>query len=439
MSSQFDEKLIQQIRDTFDNYEDNQADYGWLELRKKYPAQKHRKSAFYYWAGSAAAVLLLAFGIWVISNNASLEPINKKDENTALTGRPPGHIRIESQKNTAEKQIIQPGTVENKTQAYSYTSNTAQNIRASVKSLQTMPGAPAGISDMRPEDNYAPNTSVMQTEILAMDTVTAAAKTGSGFLPADKDKTVLAQNTVEVSAKRSLTDIAMEPSDKNEEKNEVRKLSFSVYAGSFISYADGSSNKVNLGAGFSSDIVLAKNLRLSAGLALSKNDLSFKSEIPLTARNSFTSAYNSPHTMMSSLKVISYDLEGYDASLLGLDIPVNLTYVLDEKKNELFVSAGISSGTFITESYTYYYQSRGAGNGRLPEAAPAFNKDEVQSELGGFEFARMLNFSIGMGYPVGKQNKLIVEPFLKYPLKGIGEENLRFGTGGINLKFNFKK
>jgi len=143
--------------------------------------------------------------------------------------------------------------------------------------------------------------------------------------------------------------------------------------------------------------------------------------------------------MMSSLKVISYDLEGYDASLLGLDIPVNLTYVLDEKKNELFVSAGISSGTFINESYTYYYQSHGAGNGRLPDAAPAVNKDEVQSELGGFEFARMLNFSFGMGYPIGKQNKLIVEPFLKYPLKGIGEENLRFGAGGINLKFNFKK
>ena len=48
------------------------------------------------------------------------------------------------------------------------------------------------------------------------------------------------------------------------------------------------------------------------------------------------------------MKVLSYNLEGYDTSLLGLDIPVNLTYMLSEKKNDLFISAGISSGTFLT-------------------------------------------------------------------------------------------
>src|SRR5690606_35459037 len=137
----------------------------------------------------------------------------------------------------------------------------------------------------------------------------SAAQTGLGFAAADKkDKTVLAQNSTETPIKRSLADIAMEPAEKEKEKKEDRRLSFSVYAGSFISYADGSSNKINLGAGFSSDIALTKNLRLSAGLALSKNDLSFKNEIPLTARNSFASVYNSPEVMMSSLKVISYDL-----------------------------------------------------------------------------------------------------------------------------------
>jgi hypothetical protein len=48
----------------------------------------------------------------------------------------------------------------------------------------------------------------------------------------------------------------------------------------------------------------------------------------------------------------------------------------------------------------------------------------------------MLNLAIGFGYPVGN-NRLILEPFLKYPLDGLGSQNLRFGAGGINLKFNF--
>jgi hypothetical protein len=50
----------------------------------------------------------------------------------------------------------------------------------------------------------------------------------------------------------------------------------------------------------------------------------------------------------------------------------------------------------------------------------------------------MLNVSFGMGYPLGKSNRLIIEPFLKYPLDGLGAQQIRFGAGGLNLKINFK-
>jgi hypothetical protein len=49
----------------------------------------------------------------------------------------------------------------------------------------------------------------------------------------------------------------------------------------------------------------------------------------------------------------------------------------------------------------------------------------------------MLNLSFGLTYPVGK-NHLVVEPFLKYPLQGLGEQQIRFGAGGLNLKFNLE-
>jgi len=441
MSSQFDEKLIQKIRDAFDHYEDGQADYGWLELRKVYPAQSGRKSkpALYNWIGSAAAVLLLAFGAWALLQDLSPEALVKEESKAAVIKKS-GIKELEKQKNMAEKHHSSFGRagaakMADTKKQLAYSAHTS-SVKVPLKSPETV-SAGLNIKDEGAEAEAIYATAELSTK--AADTNTASlntflAETGS----ASNDKTLLAQNTGEIPAKRSLTDIALEPSEKNDEKKEGRKVSFSIYAGSFISYADGSSNKINLGAGFSSDIALTKNLKLSAGLALSKNDLSFKHDIPLTARNSFTSAYNSPVGLTASIKVMSYDLKSYDASLLGLDIPLNLTYILDEKKNELFISAGISSGTFINESYTYYYQSQGAGNGRLPEAVPAVNKDEVQSELSSFEFARMLNFSFGMGYPIGRKNKLIIEPFLKYPLKSIGEEDLRFGAGGINLKFNFK-
>jgi hypothetical protein len=43
-----------------------------------------------------------------------------------------------------------------------------------------------------------------------------------------------------------------------------------------------------------------------------------------------------------------------------------------------------------------------------------------------------------MGYPLGKSNRLIIEPFLKYPLAGLGAQQIHFGAGGLNLKINFK-
>ncbi|MGZ3767731.1 MAG: hypothetical protein ACXVA2_23910, partial [Mucilaginibacter sp.] len=54
-----------------------------------------------------------------------------------------------------------------------------------------------------------------------------------------------------------------------------------------------------------------------------------------------------------------------------------------------------------------------------------------------FYFGKTLNFSFGTGYSVGR-NRLIIEPFLKYPLEGLGAQQIRFGAGGLNLKFNFQ-
>ena len=123
--------------------------------------------------------------------------------------------------------------------------------------------------------------------------------------------------------------------------------------------------------------------------------------------------------------------KNYNANLVGLDVPVNLKYEFNPQKNDIYVSAGFSSGTFINESYTYLY------------SYPSFNSTEAQTKnettsksFNSFYFAKTLNFAVGMGYPFGK-NRLVIEPFLKYPLDGLGSQQLKFGAGGLNLKFNF--
>jgi len=127
-------------------------------------------------------------------------------------------------------------------------------------------------------------------------------------------------------------------------------------------------------------------------------------------------------------------VSAYNVSLTGLDIPLNIKYEFNPQKNDSYILAGLSSGTFITENFTYRYDNTPNAFGvssNLPDAT-------TKRSFSRFDFARTLNLSIGMGYQISKQNRLIIEPFLKYPLSGLGSEQIKFGAGGLNLRFKFQ-
>ncbi len=236
-------------------------------------------------------------------------------------------------------------------------------------------------------------------------------------------------------AKEKQMDVA-----KNEEKMKTdRKVRFSIYAATYFNYAKGSDNEVNVGAGFTSDIPLTTHLKLVTGVTLAQNSLNFTGGVPVTAQQTALVAASAPrataalYASSTFAPVAKPTFQGYNASLVGLDIPVNLKYEFSPQKNSAYISAGVSSGTFVDETYTYKYNY------------PAFFSPSVQQTQGttahnsfnNFYFAKTLNVAFGLGYPFGK-NRLIVEPFLKYPLDGLGAQQLRFGAGGVNLKFNFQ-
>jgi hypothetical protein len=223
---------------------------------------------------------------------------------------------------------------------------------------------------------------------------------------------------------------------KTEEKDIDKKVRFGVYAATFVNYAKGSNNQINAGAGFTSDIKLTKNLKLSTGVALAQNTLSYNSAPPITADAvSKTQALASYRADLFSTATAFPVLKNYNASLIGLDIPMNIKYEFNPQKSDAYISAGLSSGTFINEAYTSVY---GFAPSSIAAGAPQQTTDEVtRKNFSGFYFAKTLNVSFGVGYPVGKGNRLIIEPFLKYPLSGLGSQQIQFGAAGLNLKLNF--
>ena len=151
------------------------------------------------------------------------------------------------------------------------------------------------------------------------------------------------------------------------------------------------------------------------------------------ARPSFTYGAASPSSLgLATINntAVTTTFKDYNASLVGLDIPVNLKYEFNPQQSDTYISAGLSSGTFINESYTsqYNYSSFFSPSSQETQA------ETTTKSFNGFYFAKTLNVAFGVGYPLGK-NHLVIEPFLKYPLEGLGSQQIRFGSGGINLKF----
>jgi hypothetical protein len=464
MDEQFDNKLTNHIREVFDNYEHPGVEYGWEQLRKKFPAEQKRNKVAWLWWSSAAAmiIVLLGIGIWynkqdTAVNNLAVKPAVKKqqpaiDEQKPANNSTPNTIASATTdqpviaKNNAPV-FINPGIppihynapVTNPVNplpanADVNTAAQAQQVMANSAAPNITPtGKPALIATSSPAiDSQKLVNNITNQPQLAATTQNGQAQTNNN----------VAANNITKKPAKTMADMFAEdklnqPAKKNDpDKQNSKKVNFSIYAATYFNYAEGSANQINAGAGFTSDFRLSKNLKLSTGVALAQNSLSYNSSPPQSpSANGFVAsapAAKQQDALFATSAVLPV-FKNYNASLVGLDIPINIKYEFNPEKSDAYISAGLSSGTFINESYTYRYAY---ANGTAYSASPP-EEQTTHNSFNNFYFGKTLNLSFGVGYPVGG-NRLIIEPFVKYPLGGLGAQDIRFGAGGINLKFSFK-
>lgn len=475
MDDQFDKKLSSRITEVFDHYEYPTADAGWTELRKKFPVKEERKIAWLWW-GSAAAILLvfLGLGIWFTNKpdaviNVATNHVDKPQQQAdtiAGTTNKAGGKRVDSMvtpapfHDSADKvNAVATDPLNQKMHSYdglgigSKTPNRGQTDSQPYKSVTGINNAtnPATVLGAA---NKADATDVNTGSTAVIASTTPAIKQPDtaqivGDKPAAQQmakvsspvmvNNATANNTAAMQSAKTLADMFKQdqPQRKKEavDKKDLKKVNFSVYAATYFNYAEGSANRVNAGAGFTSDIRLSKNIKLSTGVSLAQNTLSYASTPPLEAGRALADAAPAIKTTgyFNTTATVA-EFQNYNASLVGLDIPLNIKFEFNPQKTDAYISAGFSSGTFIDERYTYSYAYK--TNGLTDKTVPTQDQTTTSS-FNNFYFAKTLNLSFGIGYPVGK-NRLIVEPFLKYPLAGLGTQDIRFGAGGVNLKFSFK-
>lgn len=470
MYDQFDKKLAERIKYVFDAYEDDSYDIGWKELRKRYPASKKRRSLI-YWMSTAAAIAVLALGTWLY------EKQGKETETIARTEKPKLPVPKESVRDTrgwkalhgqkpttymeddlanastgrkGKERLLQDGTEPSATSAETspraalfsnLIADKANNSTRGNESLNHELGSD-NLGDVTATAKNTAQTSTGEPVEKMAEIKTGPAKTTvTGSVHAaengESEKAVapLSQEEYNRLQGERLANIKNIPSVKETREKQAAKVSLGFFAGSYMNYAEGSKGGMNAGVGLSSEIGITKRLRLSTGVALARNTLKYDKMIPSQAADVFLATPSQSETLLASTfqaktSSLSYSINGYDASLLGLDFPVDVKYMLMENKRELYVVAGLSSNLFLDEAYTYNYEYNTNSND--------YPNEKTTGSTNTFDFARMLNLSIGFGYPVGKQNKLSFEPFVKYPLGGLGSQDIRFGSAGLNLKLSFR-
>ncbi|MCQ6958864.1 outer membrane beta-barrel protein [Mucilaginibacter aquariorum] len=461
MDEQFDNKLTNHIREVFDNYEHPGAEHGWEQLRKKFPAEKkHNKVAWLWWSSAAALILVfLSIALWYNNqdkpaNNIALKPAVKQQpvikDTSAINSTSPiskqQPVIAQSNKSASSKPYVSPylPSIGIAPTAKNATGISGENpvpvvvqqptviatqppAIAQAKQPATVTAVPAVIDSQKVINNIANQPQLANTNQPAANSTVQPAVTGSvnsmvKQRPAKTMDAMFAEDKLRQTAKNNSAD-----------KQADKKVNFSVYAATYFNYAEGSTNQINAGAGITSDFRISRKLKLSTGVALAQNTLNYNTAAPSAANSMMAAAPALKQEALFATTAVLPVFKNYNANLVGLDIPINIKYEFNPQKNDTYISAGLSSGTFIDENYTYNYTySNGASS-----TSNAQDQQTSHNSFNNFYFAKMLNLSFGVGYPVGG-NRLIVEPFVKYPLGGLGAQDIRFGAGGVNLKFSFK-
>lgn len=476
---QLDNEFKKRMKEVFDNYEDDTPHEGWALLREKYPENQSNRAGAWLWryAGIAAVLLaVLSIGLWfnmpregaknlIVKNGPHKGPIvvnphaivkNKQhatgsssniarqQPNTVVNGTP-GATKpaiagpaIAKQNSFSMHHVNNTPIVNNYPASSAAINNNTQNIVA----YQPAPasGPNAGTLHVNKPVTGDAQTGVTPPIINNNDKKPGATKQSTGLVLAmlDTNKKVPAPVAKKQPDKsiQSMFDndsrYAAAHNNTNNFKIKTRGVVFGVYAATYINYSKGSNNQFNAGGGVSADIKLTENLSIVTGVAIAQNSFNYNTLtgtspiVPASAAMAFNAHGNA--AVLEQLSPTSKDL---NASLVDLDVPVDLKYIFNPKKGNLYIAAGLSSGGFINETYNYS-TSYNIDNNTQPTQDATTKKS-----FDNFYFAKMLNLSFGIGYPMGNGSKLFIEPFVKYPIAGMGDQHILFGSGGVNLKFNF--
>lgn len=457
MKEQFDKALRDHIKDTFDQYDDLMGDDGWKKFQKKVRNKKRRIIALWSFPTGIAAALALLWlinlnpeiadqNIQKIANNASsadkkLKSVTKEASNEGMSNPLAGKDEYDKQNSSipTKKQLLadKKFLVQNKDE-----SKKDFIIKEGFNKGTIASNANAAAIENKYEDSYSydriyeviyasKNPVIIPDSFYSVASLVQYIKdTSSPIRDTFDTQSLFKEHIKEGYINNTPIQNAYNNQDKKSLNPKKSKIKLGLDATTFMNFTqDGLNEDINIGFGLTSEYKISKNLSFNSGINLNRQTTSFvssKAEEAVAENTAFSASIAS---------IINNNFS--DAKLVGIDLPLNLKYSIIRKKSSYFISTGISAYTLINEKYLNNISIVNYGFNGVQSSNIITEKENPKGSFSYFNLARTLNLSLGISYPLKNNNSLSIEPFVKYPLGGLGYENLKIGSSGVSLKMNF--
>lgn len=500
MNEQFDKELRNHIKDTFGGFDDHLADDGWRKLNDR---KKKKRRAFIFWyilpSGIAASIAFLLFfnlgedGLIKTDKHTNQEEIvaknvpSGKSENEKIKVEETKSKAIDLKTESTSKNVEEIA----KTKTEEIKKSSIEKIEAPIKSsdkivqnrIKSIDNSKSVNSNSIPNnliinkklitnvsredfDSKLNSTNSNQLKIQSESVLLAEnnkTKVSEPKLDLDSSSNYLRENVGEIYAQerrflsteskenqklnpksfdqKSVSNIEKlallnQPKADNKDKktNKLgKKFKIGIDANTYVNFNEnGLNDKLNVGFGLVSEYRLSKKLSINSGITLNSQNSVFnglqRSSQDFRSFNLATSSFAAvPRAQVTNAK------------LVGLDIPLTLQYQLQFGKTKSFFSTGFSSYSVINERYNNEFTVINYSFTGVNTSSVSNVIDNPEGRFSYFKFARTLDISFGILYPISKKNTLSIEPFMKYPLSGLGYQNLKIGASGLSFKMNFGK
>lgn len=427
-----DEELIDHIKSSLKMHEEPYEHGAWERFNARQETKK-RPILWFYRAAGVAAVLALCFTlVWYNRESKQLEQTNL----TAKKGADKPNTVVELEQTPITDSDLEAGSLQLAT-------NDSKVLQKSIKAVATKIDQHVAVPVADPNVVSNPAQGLSESTVLA-----AVAE--------PKETTVISGNSeiiASVSPEKvnsNLSDVVNPGNSKAEHKldklavNKKGKWDF----GFMLAPSFGNSNELNMAYGINMSYAITNKLSVNSGLVYNKMNAS--KNLPTNIGSSSILLGNT-----RSLEMISQEVT-------GIDIPLELKYnfskniyanlgisafaVLGQSRRNTFVETVLvkrnvtSSGGMGTDGASSSSEQLNDSKGQFANSYLVNQRTTETAAASTFEDLNYLGFynlSVGYTKKLFKNNALAIEPFVKLPIRGVTQDNLRLVGTGVRLKVGF--